>query len=315
MSALKLSSLVLLVALGLAPAPTVAQSRERGPIVLELPASTRALALGNSFALGFGDADAVFYHPGLLDRAQGMAASLQRFGASGTLTTFSAGRSWWGGGILLGIQQLGYEAPGQNPLTATHILDFPADEASLRNDGAVGVSELVISAGYGRRFMGARLGAVGKFVEQRVGYLKAGTMAVDVGLAVSPGPITVGITAQNLGPEIGIGGGEIPLPTRFTAGAASRPAPVGPLDLSATTAVSYRLDGDVIPSVGLEVGYWPVVGRTFVGRVGYRYLSDEFSATPVTFGGAFFGDDLILEYTFQGYESGDPSHRFGIGWR
>ncbi len=220
-----------------------------------------------------------------------------------------------GGGIVLGIQQLSYEAPGQSPLTTAHILDFPADEGSLRDDGAVGVSELAISAGYGRRIFGARLGAVGKLVEQRVGYLKAGTVALDVGLAMSPGPISIGITAQNLGPAIAIGGGEIPLPTRFTLGAASQPAPVGPLDLSASTAVNYRLDGDVVPSMGLEVGYWPVVGRTFVGRVGYRHLSDDLSATPITFGGAFFGDDLILEYTFQGYESGDPSHRFGIGWR
>ncbi len=100
MSTLKLPTLAFLLVLVVAPVPAVAQHRDRGPIVLELPASTRALALGNSFALGFSDADAVFYHPGLLDRAQGMATSLQRFGANGTLTTLSAGRSWGGVGLF-----------------------------------------------------------------------------------------------------------------------------------------------------------------------------------------------------------------------
>ena len=63
------------------------------------------------------------------------------------------------------------------------------------------------------------------------------------------------------------------------------------------------------------MGYWPVNGRTFVGRVGYRYRSNDFTANPFTFGGAFMGDDIILEYSYQGFETGDPSHRFGIGWR
>jgi hypothetical protein len=67
--------------------------------------------------------------------------------------------------------------------------------------------------------------------------------------------------------------------------------------------------------VGLEVGYWPVNGRTFVGRVGYRYRSDDFTACPLTFGAAFLGDNISLEYAYQGFDDGDPSHRFSVGWR
>jgi hypothetical protein len=75
------------------------------------------------------------------------------------------------------------------------------------------------------------------------------------------------------------------------------------------------MDGDLEPSLGLEVGYWPINGRTFVGRIGYRHRSGEYEAVPVTFGGAFYGDNIVLEYALQPFDSGDPSHRFFMGWR
>ena len=315
MSATKHSILPILLFLSGWASPSWAQTRDRGPIVLELPASTRALALGNAFALGFQDPDAIFYHPGLLNRGQGMVGGIQWFAAGGTLTTLSAGQAWFGGGVALGIQHLAYQVPSSAIETVDGILGLPADEGSLRDSGEAGSSEMVVSAGYGRTLKGIRVGLVAKFIDQTLGYRTASTMAADVGIAMSPGPITVGLSAQNMGPAISMAGGDIPLPTRFTLGASSRTAPVGPLDVSVSSAVSYRLDGDVVPSLGLEVGYWPVNGRTFVGRVGYRYRSETYSATPVTFGGAFLGDNIILEYAFQGFDIGDPSHRISIGWR
>jgi len=315
MSAMERPILPILLLLASGAAPLWGQARDRGPIVLELPASTRALALGNAFALGSGDSDGIFYHPGLLSRAQGMAAGVQWFASGGTLTNLSAGQAWFGGGVALGIQHLGYQVPAGAIGAIDDILDLPADEGSLRDSGEAGASEMVISVGYGRTLKGIWVGTVAKFIDQTLGYRTASTMAVDLGIARAQGPITVGLSAQNMGPAMAMAGGEIPLPTRFTLGASSRAAPVGPLDVSVSSAVSYRLDGDVVPSLGLEVGYWPVNGRTFVGRIGYRYRSDAYSATPVTFGGAFLGDNIILEYAFQGFDEGDPSHRFGIGWR
>ncbi|MGM0669407.1 MAG: hypothetical protein ACQET1_06780 [Gemmatimonadota bacterium] len=309
------SILALLLLLGTVTAPAHAQNRDRGPLVLELPASTRALALGNAFQLDSRDSDAVFYHPGRVGRAQGLVASLQRFTANGTLTSLSAGQAWFGGGVALGLQNLTYGAPARAGHDVQDILGLPADEASLREPGDVGISETVVSAGYGKSLFGAEMGVVGKYVEQRFDSRKASTLAADLGMAASAGPVTLGLSVQNLGPDLSFGGGDIPLPTRFTLGASSDAAPVGPLDLAASTALSYRLDGDLVPSVGLEVGYWPITGRTFVGRVGYRYRSKEYTAWPLTFGGAFLGDDITLEYAYQGFEDGDPSHRFSVGWR
>lgn len=304
-----------LILLAILTAPLHAQDRERGPLVLELPSSTRALAMGDAFQLASRDPDAVFYHPGRVARAQGLVASLQRFTANGTLTSLSAGQDWFGGGVALGLQNLTYEAPTRGGQDLQDILALSADEASLREPGDVGVSETVVSAGFGKSLLGMEMGIVGKYVEQRFHHRKASTLAADLGLAASAGPLTVGLSVQNLGPDLSFRGGDIPLPTRFTLGASSEAAMVGPLDVAASTALSYRLDGDLVPAVGLEVGYWPIRGRTFVGRVGYRYRDSEYSAWPVTFGGAFLGDDITLEYAFQGFDEGDPAHRFSLGWR
>ena len=295
--------------------PAQAQLRDRGPIVLQLPASTRALALGNSFVLGSQDSDAVFYHPGELNRVQGFSGSVQRYGSSSTLATFSAGRSWLSGGVVIGVQQLSSGAEGTEPIVGKDLLELPSDVGTLRENGSVGQSELVVSAGYGRTIKGIQVGLVGKLIEERFGSQHSATAAVDLGAAASPGPVTLALAVQNLGPAMAIGDEEIPLPLRFTLGASSRRAPVGPLDLSASSAVIYSVDGDVIPSVGMEVAYWPVTGRTFVGRLGFRHLPAEQTGYPLTFGGAFLGDTILLEYAYEGFDSGSPSHRFSIGWR
>ena len=81
--------------------------------------------------------------------------------------------------------------------------------------------------------------------------------------------------------EIGLG--DRPLPFRVTFGASSNSYVVGPLDLIATAAVSRRRDGDVIPAAGVEVAWWPVRGRTFIGRLGVRRVPGD-GASPVTLG-------------------------------
>jgi len=284
-------------------------------MVLDLPAGARSVAMGSAFVLEPGDPDAVFHQSGLLDRARGLRGSVRTFTPSGILTTLSAGQDWFGGGVALGLQHLAYQVADDVVESVDAIRDLPADEASLREAGDRTVSEIAVSAGYGRGLWGAHAGAVGKWVEQRLGFRRGRTVALDLGLAFSPGPLTMGLSVQNLGPSMKMEGGRIPLPTRFTMGASSREAPVGPIDISGSCALSYRLDGELVPALGVEVGYWPVTGRTFVGRVGYRYLPGEFSAVPLSFGGAFLGDDIVLEYAYQGYDRGSPSHSFGVGWR
>jgi hypothetical protein len=159
------------------------------------------------------------------------------------------------------------------------------------------------------------MGLVGKYIQERFGGNRGNTGAVDLGASKSAGPITLGLAAQNIGAAMTFGGEDFCLPTRFTLGAGSQSKVVGPLDVSAATALSYQLDGDLIPSVGMEVAYWPVTGRTFFARVGFRHLPEELSGSPITFGGGFTGDNIVLDYAYEGFETGNPSHRFTLGWR
>jgi hypothetical protein len=309
---------LILLGLSLLPAwclPLGAQSRNRGPLVLELPASTRALALGNTFVLGYRDSDAIFYQPGLLNQSSGFSGSLQRYGSASTLISFSAGGSWLSGGVALGVQHLSYGANTFGTLLEGGAPFLSPDVGSLRTNGNTGVSELVLSAGYGRTFKGLQVGIAGKLVEQRFGPNKSATGAVDIGVSTSPGPVALGLALQNLGSDMKFFDEDVPLPLGVGVGVSTQRAPVGPLDLAASGGLSYRVDGELIPSAGLEVAYWPVTGRTFMGRLGFRHLPEEQSAWPVTVGAAFMGDDIILEYAYEGFDSGSGSHRFGLGWR
>ncbi|MBT8398119.1 MAG: hypothetical protein HKO65_09670 [Gemmatimonadetes bacterium] len=308
-----LGVLVLLLASAL---PAAAQYRDWGPILLDIPASTRALGLGNSFSLTSGSSEAIFYQPGLLSRAQGYSASIQRFGTSATQVAASAGGSWLSGGVSLGVQHLSYGVDVYELLEDDNRLNLPADKGSLRTNGNIGVSEMVLSLGLGRTVKGIQVGAVGKLIEQRFGRSKAATAAIDIGLSSSTGPLVVGLAVQNLGEDLTISGAEVPLPVRYSLGASTQTAQVGPLDLSASGAVIYQQEEkDLVPSAGIEVAYWPVNGRTFIGRFGFRHLPDGQSGSPITFGGGFRGDNIVLDYAYEGFDSGSPTHRIGIGWR
>jgi hypothetical protein len=119
---------------------------------------------------------------------------------------------------------------------------------------------------------------------------------------------------RNLGPERSLDGVDVRLPTDVTLGWGGYGRPLGPLDLGAAAALGRRADGEVVFGGGLELGYWPVQGRTFVARVGVRNVP-EGEASPVTFGGSFWGDRLVLEYAFQPVDDADGLHRVTLGWR
>ncbi len=216
---------ILIFSIAFGAAPCVGQSDGSAPLVLELPASTRALGLGGAFVLSVVDNDAVFYHPGLLDAARGAGLAVQRYRSSSTMGVLSAATEWFGGGLALGVQVLSYGAGGPA------LDDIPDDANELLSSGSSGVSELVGSLGYGREILGFRAGIVGKVIEQRVGGERDATVAIDVGIVRSLWGVTLGASAQNLGWGLRIGSGDLPLPSRVTVAASTRSRPVGPLDV------------------------------------------------------------------------------------
>lgn len=306
---MRLHTRLALVALLLAPAAASAQAEGRLPLLLQLPASTRAMALGDAYAMSSGHADALFYNPALVGDASGFGLDVETWSGEATGAAASAATAWYGGAVAVGLQTLQY---GGATSGATLL---PSGQDVLFDVGVATTSERVASVGYGRRLFGVQVGVAAKLLEQRVAGDRDATAAVDLGVATGLGPLTVGLSAANLGPDLELPSGPAPLPTRVTLGVGGYGQEVGPLDVGVSGALTRRDDGELLAGAGVEVGYWPISGRTFVARVGVARVP-EGAASPFTFGIAFWGDDLVVEWAYRDFGTlGEGTHRFGVRWR
>jgi hypothetical protein len=299
------SSLLLLLLL--VSSPVQAQVRENAPLLLDLPSSTRALGLGDAYHLASADNDAIFYHPGLIDAARGIGASVAFFDRA-TLATMSGAAEFWNGGVGFGVQSLSYSAATRTSGA------FARGEAGLGESGDVNAGEVVVSTAYGRSIKGFRVGLVGKYIEMRVPGERDATVAGDLGIARRIGFVTAGISARNLGRAPQLEGEDVTLPLTLTLGASTQSRPVGPLDVALAAAVSRREEGTIVSQGGVEIGYWPVSGRTFIARAGVRYIEDS-DIRPLTLGAGFVGDRIGIDYAFQEYDGAAALHRVGVRLR
>ncbi|HSG48878.1 MAG TPA: hypothetical protein VLA43_13750, partial [Longimicrobiales bacterium] len=287
----------------LASSAVHAQTPGREPALLELIPGARSLALGMALQVSDRDPDLAFVHPALAVGAGGIRGGYTAFGHAAGGYTLSAGTDWFGGGVAVSLHSLEYLAdPGGPGLREAGLDDFLTEPPS-----GAGVSESAATLTYARTLFGVQVGVSGRFFSQRFAGRRSTGEAVDLGAATSVGPLKVALSARNLG-------GDSDLPEELVLGAGAYGRPVGPLDLGAAAQLRYRDDGEVEVGAGLEFGYWPIRGRTFVGRVGVRNIP-EGSARPVTVGGSFWGDSLVLDYAFQPMEGLDGIHRITVGWR
>jgi hypothetical protein len=155
----------------------------------------------------------------------------------------------------------------------------------------------------------------GKWLEQLAGVERSTTVATDVASGLNVGPLTVGLSVQNLGRGMEVGTVNVPLPDRVTLGAAlSSPMPVGPFDMLAAVAVGRDTYGELFGGGGVEVSYWPVSGRTFSLRVGEHVRGGD-AASRLTLGGGFTGDRIGVDYGFESHGDRGDVHRIGVRWR
>ena len=158
-------------------------------------------------------------------------------------------------------------------------------------------------------FKGIRWGLTGKFAEDRVQGARDGVLLADVGAAREIGLGTAGVTVQNLGTSPHLAGTAAALPTRATLGYAIA-GPVGPLDAAVSTALSVRRGGRVSPAGGVELGYVPIEGVVFAGRIGGR-LPEKDAESPLTLGATFTFDRVSVDYGYEPYQGRD-AHRIGL---
>ena len=125
----------------------------------------------------------------------------------------------------------------------------------------------------------------------------------------------VGLSARNLGPDVEIDGRSMPLPRRLELGLAHESQRLGPLDVITAATVTARDDDDrsIAPGIGVELSYWPVIGRTFFARFGARHDPDVVMS-PVTFGAGFEADAFALDYAFERAGDEGDAHRVGLRW-
>jgi hypothetical protein len=287
----------------LAPLTAEAQAAGFGPIVLQLPASTRAIGFGGAY-VGVREPEAVFYNPAQLGVRPGVAVSAERYGetaAAGALaSTYVFGQFGFG----IGAQMLDYHTSN-----VTYPDALPNGE-NLLAGGDLPASSLVVAAALEMAYKGIRWGVTGKVAQDRV-VERDGVLLADVGAAKEVGPVTVGATIQNLGADPKFLGGSAKLPTRGTVGFAGGGLPVGPLDLAMSAALSVRRGGRVTPAGGVELGYMPIDGVIFAGRVGAR-LPEKNAESPLTLGATFTFDRLSLDYGFEPYQGKGSGHRVGV---
>jgi len=217
--------------------------------------------------------------------------------------------AWWGGGVAVGVQTLTYSVASTDPASLLSL------QSALGADNLTPVSESSVSLGYGRSLFGIDFGATLKLVDMRLGAARSGSAAFDAGAATDLGPARLAVSVQNLGGALEFPEGSLDLPVRVGGGVSTPIPSLGPLDFAAA-ASAFRLgDGSADVGGGAEVRYWPIVGRTFIGRLGYRHVSDDVDTQGITLGAGFEGDDIRIDYAWQeGGPAGDV-HRFGIGWR
>lgn len=283
-----------------------AAAQPRSPVVLTLPASTRAASMGDAFGISLVDSDAVFYNAAFNDRLRGAGVSMGRYGGRATLYTLSAGTDWLGGAIGFGVQALDYEDVGPS---------FPAAADRLFAEGGSEVTERVLALVYGRRIKGVRLALTAKHFQQRLPGEHDELVLGDLATSFTFRFLSIGASAQNLGPaDYEVAGETVDVPIRGLLNVATaRSYPLGPLDVAGSAALSYVRGGELAPAVGLELAYWPVTGRTFFVRGGLR--RPDQGAQPFTFGGGFAGDKIILDYALEAFEGSRWAHRFGVKWR
>ncbi|HEX6939234.1 MAG TPA: hypothetical protein VF158_07460 [Longimicrobiales bacterium] len=294
------------VALTIAASASWAQGSRHGPALLGLPASTRALALGGGYAAADPDADALFYNPALLATARGAGVSYQRWGRASDLGQIAAALELEPGGVGVGVRFLNHEVPvGPGAVVV--------GESELFRRGGPPSSSLEAVVGYARPVGGVRVGVAGKYVQEQMAGGRDADVTLDLGAALRVGPVTLGLAVRNVAGDLEpVASRSVTFPRQVTLHVSHPREPVGPLDVVTTAAVSVSDGGDVVPAAGVEVSYWPVVGKTFVGRVGVRRPVD--GVGPVTAGGAFIGDRFAVEYAYARFEGGAGTHRLGIRW-
>ena len=275
--------------------------------LLELPASTRALALGNAFVAAGKDEASIFYNPAQLATVEKLSAglSVQQWFLGQTVAAAAAAVHAFHGTAAIGLQ----------------VLDYGSSERAFDEGGGFGeptgpeisAGDYVASIAYALSIGGLRIGATGKYVNQRLVDESGGTGAVDFGAALDVKGVTLAASLQNVGGEISLAGDRRSRPRLVRVGAAVPGRNVGPVNVLGTVELTH-MDGETKPFGGVEVEYQAPGGVTILGRVGALDRPTGADISPVAFGGGVRALHFALDYAYEGSAVFGAMHRVGVRW-
>lgn len=287
--------------------PLVAQERS-APLVLRLPTSAWALALGNGVTAGRATSEMLFHNPSALTLSVGSAVSAQRWGGAATAASLAhavVSSNW---GIGFGVRYLDYGAAGA---TITH-------PTELGTAGPELASSLAATVGVSRVVRGVRLGVAATYAEERHPADRDGVGVLDLGAGRDVGIFAVGVALRNLGPDRVLGTAAYATPLRGTLGVALRPRAIGTFfDAAAMAEVGVARDGRIDGSVGGELLWVPLEGWAIATRLGFRTVESigESGGRPFTAGFGVSLDRFTLDYALDPARNAGTSHRIGIRMR
>lgn len=284
-------------------------------IVLQLPASARAAAMGNTYSASGRDDAAIFYNPAQLAVAVGAgrsaSASVQGYVAESNVAALSGAMRLGPGRVGFGLQLLDY---GSEP----EIVPDPdyGGERGEETGNRYSATDFVASVGYGTSIGLLRAGVTAKLIRQQLADLSDATGALDAGVAIDVGGGTIAAVMQNSGGILTLGPTATALPLLYRGSAALPPIVIGRLRMIEMVEVSRQRGGDVVPSAGAEMGMRARDGIELAARVGLAPRRDAASTTSrLTLGGGISTSRFALDYGYQTVEGlAIGTHRIGLRW-
>jgi hypothetical protein len=284
--------------------PLGAQTPNSLPVVLRLPASARYLGIGNT-GVASRDDDALFYNPAELVQVRGTSVSAQRYWPGNTTGAFSTVLAFWGGGLGIGAQWLGY---------STNAIGRPVSAASLDSAGTLTASSTVATLGFARAIKGLRIGIATKLAQESAPSARSTSGFLDIGVDKGTRFASYALAIQNVST---FGVSRTLEPARATLGAMTElslaqyikgASPF--IDIGAASQVSVLQDGWLKPSGGIELSYNWIQGYALTVRGGAR--RPEPGERPLTAGGTLIADRIRFDYALETREGGNLSHRIGV---
>jgi hypothetical protein len=284
-----------------------------GPLALLLPASTRAMALGNAGVTGRDD-DVIFYNPAQLVGVRGgFNTSLARYGSASTLGAMTS--SFTGGSLSLGW---GVQAVRYSERRGT---SYPFTPDVLADRGSIDGFSMLAAVGAATTYKGFKIGAAAKYAEDRISNgsifvgpqdLVSGMASFDAGVAHNLWTGVAGLAVQNMGRNASGNKPTAESPLQASLGWSVN-RPLGELDFGFAAQLTSRR-GWISPGGGVELGYNWIEGYSFALRAGARRPETN-AERPFSAGAVFNADRLTLEYATQFFDGGRSAQRMTVRWR